>query len=170
MDWAEIEAVVYGECEHPENILGPHNVGKQTLVQAFFPGTKKVSLYIDGKEGTKSIEIVGIEDGEGTFNNIAATVQGVGGAKRLDPALRENQTLGKVIGILECVPDADAVANTGCDGVTEDLVVLTFDDKYYFVKTGTNGIVNGIVDDKLAGGTQRVNLLQTAIAVPHTCG
>ena len=53
MDWAEIEAVVYGECEHPENILGPHNVGKQTLVQAFFPGTKKVSLYIDGKEGTK---------------------------------------------------------------------------------------------------------------------
>ncbi len=53
MDWAEIEAIVYGECENPGEILGPHTVGKSTLVQAFFPDAKKVSLYIDGKESQK---------------------------------------------------------------------------------------------------------------------
>ena len=48
MDWAAIEELVYGECDRPDEILGPHNKGRQTLVQAFFPGAEKVSLYING--------------------------------------------------------------------------------------------------------------------------
>lgn len=47
MDWAEIEEVTYAESSSPQNILGPHNVGRQTLVQAYFPGSKKVVMYID---------------------------------------------------------------------------------------------------------------------------
>lgn len=53
MDWAAIEAVVYGETNTPQELLGPHNVGRQTLVQAFFPGSKKATLYIDGAEKGK---------------------------------------------------------------------------------------------------------------------
>lgn len=53
MDWAAIEEVVYAECDHPQEYLGAHTVGKQTLVQAFFPDAKAVSLYINGTEGTR---------------------------------------------------------------------------------------------------------------------
>ena len=46
MDWAGIEEVVYGETKHPEENLGPVNVGKNTLVRCFFNGAKAVTLYI----------------------------------------------------------------------------------------------------------------------------
>lgn len=53
MDWAAIEEVVYAECDCPQEYLGAHTVGKQTLVQAFFPDAKAVSLYINGSEGQR---------------------------------------------------------------------------------------------------------------------
>lgn len=42
MDWAEIEAIVYSEHDHPETVLGAHKVKGGILVQAFFPGAKTV--------------------------------------------------------------------------------------------------------------------------------
>lgn len=53
MDWSAIEEVVYGECDHPKDYLGPHTIGKQTLVLAFFPEAAAVTLYIDGVEGAR---------------------------------------------------------------------------------------------------------------------
>ena len=48
MDWAAIEELVYGECSRPDEILGSHNRGRSSLVQAFFPGAESVTLYISG--------------------------------------------------------------------------------------------------------------------------
>ena len=48
MDWAAIEELVYGECDRPDEILGSHNRGRSSLVQAFFPGASAVTLYING--------------------------------------------------------------------------------------------------------------------------
>lgn len=42
MDWAEIEAVVYAEHDHPERILGPQKVRGGFLVQCFLPEAKTV--------------------------------------------------------------------------------------------------------------------------------
>jgi len=53
MDWAAIEEVTYGECDHPADILGPHNVGRQTLVQAFLPGALSASLCVVDEKSTK---------------------------------------------------------------------------------------------------------------------
>ena len=44
MDWAEIEAVVYSEEDHPRDILGPRVTPEGVLVQCFFPGETSVSL------------------------------------------------------------------------------------------------------------------------------
>lgn len=44
MDWAEIEAIVYSEHDHPEMVLGPHKVKNGILVQTFLPGAKSVFL------------------------------------------------------------------------------------------------------------------------------
>ena len=48
MDWAAIEELVYGECSRPDEILGSHNRGRSSLIQAFFPGAESVTLYISG--------------------------------------------------------------------------------------------------------------------------
>lgn len=50
MDWAEIEAIVYSEADHPEKILGPHKVRGGYLVQAFYPDAKNIFLK-SGKDG-----------------------------------------------------------------------------------------------------------------------
>jgi len=48
MDWAEIEAVTYSEEDHPKKLLGPHSAGRSgTIIQAFFPEAKSVSVIAD---------------------------------------------------------------------------------------------------------------------------
>ena len=42
MDWAEIEAVVYSEENHPRDILGPRVTEDGVLIQAFFPGATQI--------------------------------------------------------------------------------------------------------------------------------
>ena len=46
MDWAEIEAVVYSEEDHPHDLLGAHYVSGGILIQAFFPEVKKVIAIV----------------------------------------------------------------------------------------------------------------------------
>ncbi|MCI8276166.1 MAG: 1,4-alpha-glucan branching protein GlgB [Lachnospiraceae bacterium] len=49
MDWPEIEALVYSECQEPAGILGPHLTDDGVLVQAFLPTAKAVSV-VTGKD------------------------------------------------------------------------------------------------------------------------
>ena len=46
MDWAEIEAVVYSEENHPRDILGPRVTEDGILIQAFFPGATRAAVHI----------------------------------------------------------------------------------------------------------------------------
>ncbi len=57
MDWAKIEEVVYGECDHPSDFLGPHSVGASTLIQAFFPGAEGVLILVEGTESAKGKKV-----------------------------------------------------------------------------------------------------------------
>jgi len=47
MNWPQIEEIIYSECDDPHAVLGPHKTGSQTLVQAFFPGAKEVSIVFE---------------------------------------------------------------------------------------------------------------------------
>ena len=47
MNWPEIEEIIYSESDDPHRILGPHRAGKQTLLQAYFPGAKKASVICE---------------------------------------------------------------------------------------------------------------------------
>ncbi len=42
MNWPEIEGVVYSDTDHPENVLGCHEVSNGYLIQCFFPGASVV--------------------------------------------------------------------------------------------------------------------------------
>lgn len=62
MNWPGIEEIIYSECDNPHALLGPHKVGSQTLVQAYFPGAKKAVICFDGSDKTIQMEMVD-EDG-----------------------------------------------------------------------------------------------------------
>ncbi len=63
MDWAEIEAITYSEEDHPKAVLGAHPVrGGQTLVTAYIPDAKEVSVIIKGLKAPVKMELAD-EDG-----------------------------------------------------------------------------------------------------------
>ena len=70
MNWPVIEEIIYSESSNPHDTLGPHVVGNQTLVQAYFPGAVKVNLHLDDAETVKKMELA---DDDGFF---AVLVQG----------------------------------------------------------------------------------------------
>ena len=62
MNWPKIEEIIYSECDNPHELLGPHPAGKQTLVQAYFPGAESASMVFE--KGGRKVEMeVADEDG-----------------------------------------------------------------------------------------------------------
>ncbi|MCH5341455.1 MAG: 1,4-alpha-glucan branching protein GlgB [Acetatifactor sp.] len=62
MNWPLIEEIIYSESDNPHETLGPHKVGNQTLIQAYFPGAKKVAVVYEETGETFPMEIAD-EDG-----------------------------------------------------------------------------------------------------------
>ncbi|MCI8549434.1 MAG: 1,4-alpha-glucan branching protein GlgB [Lachnospiraceae bacterium] len=52
MDWPEIEAVVYSECQRPASVLGPHLTDEGVLIQAFLPTAVSVTV-VTAKDGKR---------------------------------------------------------------------------------------------------------------------
>lgn len=62
MNWPKIEEIIYSECDNPHELLGPHKAGRQTLIQAYFPGAKKASVELEETGETFQMELAD-EDG-----------------------------------------------------------------------------------------------------------
>ena len=58
MNWPEIEAIVYAECEDPGKILGEHITDKGLLIQVYMPFAKKVVLIKDEDSTSYTMEMV----------------------------------------------------------------------------------------------------------------
>lgn len=66
MDWPKIEEIIYSECDNPHEILGPHKDGNQTLVQAYFPGAKAVTIQFEAGSDLANAEME-LADHDGFF-------------------------------------------------------------------------------------------------------
>lgn len=64
MDWAGIEALVYSEEDHPEQLLGAHVTEQGVLIQTFIPGASEVTVKVDGGKKAYPMELA---DEEGFF-------------------------------------------------------------------------------------------------------
>lgn len=62
MNWPRIEEIIYSESQRPGEVLGAHQVGTSTLIQAFFPRAKRVSLCVPSLDYDKNMELAD-EDG-----------------------------------------------------------------------------------------------------------
>ncbi len=58
MNWPKIEEIIYSECDNPHEILGPHKVGKDILIQCFYPGANSVKLRLMDKRKDIRMEMV----------------------------------------------------------------------------------------------------------------
>ena len=63
MNWPEIEAIVYSECDNPHNLLGPHVTEDGVLIQAFFPDASAAVI----KTGAKKSYPMELMDDAGYF-------------------------------------------------------------------------------------------------------
>ncbi len=75
MDWAFIEEVIYSECSHPQDLLGPHAKGQTTLLQAYFPGSDSVVVkWKDRGEPGKPCETkMEVADDDGFYAQLLPT-------------------------------------------------------------------------------------------------
>lgn len=64
MNWPKIEEIIYSECDDPHAILGPHGVGNQTLVQAYFPEAVEASIVFSESGETFKMNLA---DDDGYF-------------------------------------------------------------------------------------------------------
>ena len=75
MDWAFIEEVIYSECSHPQDLLGPHAKGQTTLLQAYFPGSDSVVVkWKDrGESGDHCETKMEVADDDGFYAQLLPT-------------------------------------------------------------------------------------------------
>ena len=75
MDWAFIEEVIYSECSHPSDILGPHLKGQTTLVQAYFPDSDSVVIRWKERDekGKPSETKMEVADDDGFYAQLLPT-------------------------------------------------------------------------------------------------
>ena len=62
MNWPRIEEIIYSESPRPGEVLGAHQVGTSTLIQAFFPKAKRVSLCVPSLDYDKNMELADEDD------------------------------------------------------------------------------------------------------------
>ena len=89
------------------------------------------------------------------------------GAPGLYAAFGNGVALGQVVKLLIGVLYIDDLLHAAADGLLECILDLMLDDKNHGIKAGTLGIINGIVDYKLAMIAHGIDLLETAVTAAH---
>ena len=56
MNWAGIEAIVYGEETAPRDVMGPRLTPDGVLIQGFFPGAKSAVVAVGNKKYQMELE------------------------------------------------------------------------------------------------------------------
>ena len=115
-------------------------------------------------------KVIRADDAESTFDMVAGGINSVTGTPGLGAPFGRSETLRQVIHLLIGVIHLDFALEAAADDLFEGLFQLLFNDKYHLAEAGQNGIMYRIINNDLAVGAQRVDLLQTAVAAAHTGG
>ena len=125
-------------------------------------------VVVDGLECLGAVVIVGVDDGKGTVYYIAGGKGCVGGAPGLGAAFGHGVALGQVSELLIGVAHVYNLGKPVADGFLESILYLVLDDENNGFKSGTAGVVDGIVDYQLTVGPNGVDLLEAAVTAAHS--
>ena len=126
----------------------------------------------EAAEGVSAVEIVGVDDGEGAVHDATGAPDGVAGAPGFHAVRRRSEAGWEVVGLLKGVADFEAGVGgvARADAGAEGFLEVTADDEDDLGKAGLAGVVNGVVEDGLAAGAERVHLLEAAVAAAQAGG
>ena len=71
---------------------------------------------------------------------------------------------------LEDVVDGHALFKARADGLAKGLFDVLADDKDELAESGAQGVEDGVIDDGFAGGADRIDLFEAAVAAAHAGG
>ncbi len=145
-------------------------MGRERLAQAVaghgLVAIRGLPRHVVGYEPVRggAVEVVGIEDTEGTVQMGHRREDGVGRPPRLAPVRGGGVALRHVVDLLMGVHDVGPATPPASYRLLQRLLQLGTDDQDHAAEAGGQGVVDGVVDERLARRTQRLELLQ---AVPE---
>ena len=120
-------------------------------------------------KAVSSVEVIGVDDRERVVDGTCGFKHRVTGAPRLGAVGRDGNALRNVLCLLENILDLYAAFDALADSLAEKLKVFLFYNENDLVKARLERIIDRVVDDELAVGADRVNLLEPAVSAAHTC-
>ena len=122
----------------------------------------------DQPEAGRAVVVVGIDDRKGRVDAPGGGQHRVGGAPGLDAAFRHRKALRQHVQLLEGVAHLQAgLPGAGAHRPLELGLDLVLDDEHHGGKSRPAGVVQAVIQDGLAAGAHRVDLLQPAVAAAH---
>ncbi len=122
----------------------------------------------DNLETVAVIEIVTVDDTERLVNGLFCHHHGMVGSPRLGAAFGYGVALGKLVEALENELAGDFSLVLGEYFFAEILFEILADYPNNLAETSLNRIIDAVVHDGLAVGTQTVQLLQATVTATHT--
>ena len=122
--------------------------------------------------GGGAVIVVGVDDRKGRVaDGLTGAQNRVAGAPWLGASLRDGVAGGDIVQLLIGVTDLHgAFFQSLADGLHEVLADGFLDDDNGGIETGFVGVIKGIVQNRFALTSHRVDLLQSAVAAAHTGG
>ena len=121
-------------------------------------------------EGAAAVEVVGVDDGEGTVDLVGCAEHGVAGAPGLGAAFGNGVALGQLIQGLIGVDQIDEGRDPVADGGAEVGLHLGLDDAHDLAEAGADSVKDREVDDDVTGVVHGRDLLVAAETAAETGG
>lgn len=130
-------------------------------------GVEGGEVFGEFGEGIATVEVVGIDHGEGAIDVGFGGEDGLGGAPGFDAAFWDGEAVGEVVEALEGVVDGDFLVEFAADFGFEFVFKIAADDEDDFVEAGAEGVEDGVVEDGFAMWTHGVELFEAAVTAAH---
>ena len=118
----------------------------------------------------RAVKIIRIDGGERFTHRVGGHENRMGGAPRLGAAGRHGKPRRQFVQFLKDVFHRDAFLETRADDFPELRFDVVPDDEDELAEAGAHRVINRIINDRLAVGADRINLLQPAVTAAHAGG
>ncbi len=135
-----------------------------------FPDRPAAEKSAQDLQGGPSVKVIGIGDGERPGDGFPGGVDGVAGPPGFLPVRREGETGREIPEPLVDEFDLQFPGQGRAEMLRESPLVFRLDDKDRPGEPGPPGVVEGVIEDNLAGRPDRIDLFQSAVAAPDPGG
>ena len=115
-------------------------------------------MLCEQAKAVRAVKIVGVDDGERRLNCVGSNQHGMCGA----PGFRATESR-----LLEYILHGNPRREARANGLAEGSLDILADDEDDLRKAGADGVVDGVVNDRLATRADRIELLLSAEPLSH---